>query len=555
MRSLPGVAFATGVLLALLAAVPARVGAADADEALLKDAKIATDGPGLLEFFRERTHSTPTDDALKALVEQLGDDSFRKREQASHQLVAIGGRAKAFLQRAANDSDYEVAFRAKACLQEIDQGGTARTLEAAARLVAVRKPADAVPVLLDFLPVADDESVAEEVRVAVAVLAVKDGKADPALVEGLKDKNAVKRAACATTLARAGLAEHLPAVRKLLEDPEPPVRLRVALALVAVKEKDAVPVLIDLLAQLPAQDTGLIEDLLYRLAEDKAPSVSAGADEASRRKFRDAWAAWWKEDGKALDLAKLEQATKTLGFTMVVLLDAGKVLDLDAANRLRWSIDGLQKPLDAQMLPGDRVLVAEHDADRVTERNKKNEILWQKEIIGPLMAQRLPNGNTVVATRTQIVELDKAGKTVSTYTPKDGALVMKALKLPNGDLAVVSQPGVGVGVSRYARVNGAGKEVRSFQVNVSTFGGKIDVLANGHVMVPEMNNNRVVELDEQGKVVWEGATEGAIAAVRLPNGHTLVTTMSQLRAVELDRTGKEVWEYKSDTRVTRAFRR
>src|SRR5207248_5431932 len=61
MRSLPGVALGTGVLLALLATMPGRVGAADADEALLKDAKIATDGPGLLEFFRERTHSTPTD--------------------------------------------------------------------------------------------------------------------------------------------------------------------------------------------------------------------------------------------------------------------------------------------------------------------------------------------------------------------------------------------------------------------------------------------------------------------------------------------------------------
>jgi hypothetical protein len=31
--------------------------------------------------------------------------------------------------------------------------------------------------------------------------------------------------------------------------------------------------------------------------------------------------------------------------------------------------------------------------------------------------------------------------------------------------------------------------------------------------------------------------------------------MSLHRAVELDRTGKEVWEFKSDTRVTRAFRR
>jgi hypothetical protein len=43
--------------------------------------------------------------------------------------------------------------------------------------------------------------------------------------------------------------------------------------------------------------------------------------------------------------------------------------------------------------------------------------------------------------------------------------------------------------------------------------------------------------------------------VRLSNGHTLITSMSEHRAVEVDRDGKEVWEYRQNTRVTRAFRR
>jgi hypothetical protein len=553
MRSIPGVALGVCVLLTFLPAAASARDPAGADEALLKDAKIATDGPGLLEFFRQRTTSNPTDESIKVLIDQLGDDSFSKREQAANQLIAIGGRTKTFLRKAVADSDYEVAFRARTCLAEIEQGGTARTLTAAARVLALRKPDAAAAVLLDYLPAAEDESVAEEVRSALTVLAVRDGKADAAVVEGLKDKNPVKRAACGVTLARAKV--ELPNVRKLLEDAEPLVRMRVGVALVSVKEKDAVPVLIELLGQLPMQETGTIEDLLYRLAEDKAPQTPGGADDASRRKFRDAWAAWWKDSGKDLDLAKLEQAAKTLGFTMVVLLDAGKVVDLDASNRVRWSIEGLQKPLDAQMLAGERVLVAEHDADRVTERNRKNEILWEKQITGPLMAQRLPNGNTVIATRTQVVEFDKTGKTVFTYNPKDAWLIQKALKLPNGDLAVVTQQAAVVGVSQYTRLDGTLKEIRTFPVDIRTFGGKIDVLANGHVIVPEMNNNRVVEHDETGKIVWEAPSDNPIAAVRLLNGHTLVTTMSLHRAVELDRTGKEVWEFKSDTRVTRAFRR
>ncbi len=225
MRTIPGVILGMCVLLTFLSA-DVVAGPTDADEALLKDAKIATDGPGLVEYFRQRVSTAPTDDTLKALVEQLGDDSFRKREQASRQLVAIGVRVKPLLQRATNDADFEIAFRARTCLAEIEQGGTAKTLIAAARLLAVRKPDNAVPVLLDFWPTAEDEAVAGVVRAALVALAVRDGKTDPALVAGLQDKNAARRAACGTILVRAGAADQLAAVRTLLEDPDPLVRRR-----------------------------------------------------------------------------------------------------------------------------------------------------------------------------------------------------------------------------------------------------------------------------------------------------------------------------------------
>ena len=71
----------------------------------------------------------------------------------------------------------------------------------------------------------------------------------------------------------------------------------------------------------------------------------------------------------------------------------------------------------------------------------------------------------------------------------------------------------------------------------------------------EMNLNRVVEYDPQGRIVWEIAVEQPIVATRLPDGNTLVTSMNQLRAVELDRAGRQVWEFRSTTRVTRAWRR
>jgi outer membrane protein assembly factor BamB len=74
--------------------------------------------------------------------------------------------------------------------------------------------------------------------------------------------------------------------------------------------------------------------------------------------------------------------------------------------------------------------------------------------------------------------------------------------------------------------------------------------------VPHNAENKVVEYDPTGKVLWEVTVDAPIAATRLPNGNTLVTSMLPQRgAVEFNRNGEEVWTYKTETRVTRALRR
>lgn len=541
------------ILIVGTAATAFAVDLAAADEELLKTAGINTDGPSLLEFFRKRTVDGTDADQIKQLIKDLGNEDFDVREAASGKLAAIGVRARSFLKEAVNNSDVEVAKRARECLQKVDQGSGSQTVAAAARVVARCKPDKAVEVLLTYLPSADDDKVAEEVRKAIAALALKDGKVDPALLAALTDKSPVKRAAAAVALGQVQTKDYVPDLRKLLQDPEAVVRARAGLALAALHEKQAVPVLIDLLGELPGFENNLVEDLLdsISLADEKAPTGDAGKDAISRRKYREAWKTWWTEHGAKLDLAKLEEASKLQGNTLIVLLDKGKVIDLDNRNKPRFEIDNLDFPLDVQLLPDDHVLVAEHSGGRVTERDKKGEIVWEKKIDNPLVAQRLPNGNTFVCTHTQLLEFDKAGKQVYSYASPRGEQFMKAMKLPNGDYAFIAQ----LGVTRFVRMTPQNKEIASFGVDVRTSGGRIDVTRKGHVLVPENANNRVVEYDANGKIVWEVAVEQPIAALRLPNGHTIVTSMNQLRAVELDRSGREVWEFKSDTRVTRAIRR
>src|SRR5438876_1191828 len=82
---------------------------------------------------------------------------------------------------------------------------------------------------------AEDEVVAEEVRSALAQLAVREGKPEPVLVAALTDASAARRAGAGSALARATVSEQQGAVHKLLLDPEPLVRLHVGLALAARK--------------------------------------------------------------------------------------------------------------------------------------------------------------------------------------------------------------------------------------------------------------------------------------------------------------------------------
>lgn len=523
------------------------------DEAMLKENKISAEGPALLEFFRHRTIQGDEETRIKKLIGQLGDDEFEKRELASQALVNIGSRARAQLERATTDPDLEVSRRAQDCLKQIEQGVTSVTVSAAVRVLVKKKPAGTLEVLLTYLPSAEDESVAEVVREGLTELTRQAGKADPALLAALSDPSAARRIGAGVALARVDLGDQREAVRMLLKDPDPVVRFRVGLALTD-KDREAIPVLIDLLAdsKLPAQEIGLIEDYLYRLADDKPTPPVPNNEPEARRKYREAWQSWWKEHGKGIELTRVAEATRMLGCTLVVLLDQNQAVDLDSQNKPRFTIEGLDFPLDVQYLPGDRVLVAEHGGSRVTERNRENKILWEKKIDQPLTAQRLPNGNTFIATKNVLVEVDRNDKVVFSHSLPGGELIMRAHKLRNGDMALITQ----LGVTRFVRLDRNGKEIGSFGVDVRTSGGKVDVLPNGHVLIPENGNNRLVEYDGQGKVVWEATVDSPIVASRLPNGHSLVTSMNpQKGAIEIDRAGKEVWNYKSDTRVTRAYRR
>lgn len=538
---------------AVAVAVADAAGGAPTDGKLLEAHDLPSDGPGLLDYFRKRGEADLTDAELKRLVEQLDDDDFDRREDASKRLVRAAGRARAALGAAAKSESAEVRFRAGRCLEAIDklEANSIDVVRAAVRQLALRRPAGTVAALLKHLGRAENAAVSDEIRQSLIELSARGDKADPALIAALASKSAAERCVASLALLAAPGQGHLPAVRKLLGDDDEAVRLPVAVALARRGERAAVPVLLAAMDRPPSLALGAAEDVLFRLAGQDSPRLE-GDDAASLRAYRLAWQAWWKKAGDKADLAVLREAEAEAraSHTTVVLLDENTVIDLDKDGKERWSFDKLGFPLDVQRLPGERVLLAEMQGNRVTERDRKGAVVWEKKVVSPLAAQRLPNGNTFVATPSRVFEYDADGKEVSTYSPENGNTIMRARKLPGGELLLVLE----LGVTFVYRIDRFGKVKGRFAAQVNTQGGRIDVTPAGNVLVPEVRNNRVQERDADGKLVREFAVADPIAAHALPNGHVLVTSMSEKRAIEFDRAGREVWQHKRDTRVTRAVR-
>ena len=552
--------------LLLFPGVPAATAPAeDGDERLLREAGIASDGPALLQFFRDRVAGGDDRDRIAALIKQLGDDSFDQREKASAQLVAIGAKAEAQLREAVkNPPEAEVKQRAELCLREIAKGGTARLPGAAARVLARRKPEGAVTALLAYLPSADGETAREAVTDALSALALRDGKADPALIAALEDKLALKRATAAAALARAGAKEQMPALRKLLKDPDAVVRLRVALALVAVRDKEAVPTLVDLLADLPPNQGAEAEEVLRILAGDAAPEATLGPSETAQ--------------GRPRSLGRLVEEERRQGGPGETGRGAARIrlhpgcADRSSCCRRREAErtgGGIrprrQGPLAnrrtgraarcAAAAQRQRVHLRVHrPAPHRTHHHGGNRVGKDDPGGGgpaglPLSAQRLANGNVFIAMRGGLVEIDRDGKEVWNYKPTAAGSIYAAHKSRTGEVALVTLNGT------CTLLDAKGKETATFRACRPSASGGIDVLANGNVLVPDYTRNKVIEFDPKGKAVWEADAERPGSVVRLANGHTLVGSQLANRIVELDRDGKEVWKLSTEGRVYRASRR
>src|SRR5262249_17487769 len=147
-----------------------------------------------------------------------------------------------------------------------------------------------------------------------------------------------------------------------------------------------------------------------------------------------------------INLAQLDLEETQRGLTMTCEMDGvgpvgGRVSEFDRSGNQRWTIEeDFKSPTDFQRLSGGRVLVAEHWGQRITERNRQGKAVREWKLADkPVTCRRLPNGNTFMATYTEILEMSAAGKEVFSF--KTTGMIYCACKLRNQHILYINSSG------------------------------------------------------------------------------------------------------------------
>jgi hypothetical protein len=261
----------------------------------------------------------------------------------------------------------------------------------------------------------------------------------------------------------------------------------------------------------------------------------------------------------------------------------GKVAAVGADGKVEWEFPNKHDVHDLWLLPNGNVLT-HTGPTTVVEISPAKKVVWKYEAkpkrgytgkVEVHAFQRLPDGSTMVAEsgNARIVEVNEAGKVVTEvpltvkhpHPHRDTRLVRKLdtghyLVCHEGDGCVREYDPAGQVVWEYAldlggrkRSPGHGPEGHGTEV----FGAVR--LPGGNTLIAGGNNNRVLEVDPKGKVVWSidqkelpGVTLAWVTTLHvLPNGHIVIGNChagpDNPQLIEVTRDKKVVWTFKDRT--------
>lgn len=225
---------------------------------------------------------------------------------------------------------------------------------------------------------------------------------------------------------------------------------------------------------------------------------------------------------------------------------------------------------DTQLTPLSLYLIDwRHNA--ILRINRKGKLTWHygfemgQKLARPAFVQECPHSLLITdADHQRVIEVAKADKEILHSYGGSAALTLanprSARRLDNGHLLIADQRN-----KRLIELNPEGEPVWEFRnEELMTSPQYAEALPDGHVLFCDSLQNRVTEIDRQGRIKWFfGASPsgrpisqaaklfGPSFATRLADGNTLIADTRHHRVLEVTRAGEVVWEYIGHARSSR----
>jgi hypothetical protein len=226
----------------------------------------------------------------------------------------------------------------------------------------------------------------------------------------------------------------------------------------------------------------------------------------------------------------------------------------------------LEMPGAVERLPNGNTLIADCGdragfGSEMIEVDPQGRIIWNyhEGLRFAHSGRRLRNGNTLITdtANNRLVEVTPGKMTIMTSNDwgkgtgrlSDGSHLdypNEAFELVDGDFLVTDRNN-----NRVVQVDRDGRLVWSFDRGIHhPHNGR--PLKNGNVLICDSDGNRVIEVNRDKEIVWgygDGSTEmlwWPRGADRLSNGNTLITDSKIGKIIEVSPAGEVVWHWQTD---------
>lgn len=196
-----------------------------------------------------------------------------------------------------------------------------------------------------------------------------------------------------------------------------------------------------------------------------------------------------------------------------------------------------------------QIIVADHETRKVIKIKEDGTLLWDATNNNGHDVQLLPSGNLLIINGRTVQEVAPDKSVVWEVGRPIVEVAESAQRLPNGNTVIADN-----GRHRVIEINPKNEVVWQYDVantnqRPTPTMRQVRRLPNGNTLICASTEDKVLEVSPDKKVVWSYALPFPYLATRLENGHTLISSgdgygsKAGFFVVEVDEKGKVVWKY------------